>query len=262
MNAIVTAKKNSELVSQRLPPPAGSSWVGVGLGLAEVVLLGSAIQSYRSRSGRTKGTAWAIGAAAVGGLMAVRARSAARQRHALGGIRIAKSITINRSPSEVYEYWRDLRHLPAFISYLESVTVDHGQSTWRAKGPVGVTLEWRAEVTADQRDEHLAWRSMPGASIPNRGQVRFAHAAGNRGTQLSVELFYEPPGGPLGAAFARLLGALPALQLESDLRRLKQILETGEVLHSDASIHTGPHPARPSSQKFAGTSTKFGKAGI
>lgn len=248
MNAPL-ATKNPSLAVQRRQPSASSSWIGVGLGLAEVILLGSAIQSYRSRRGRTRGTALVIGAAALGGVMAARAR---RRSGSPGGIRVAKSITINRSASEVYEYWRDLRHLPAFIGYLESVTVDHGESTWRAKGPAGVTLEWRAEVTADESDERLAWRSMPGASIPNRGEVRFAHAAGDRGTQLSVELFYAPPGGPLGAAFARLLGELPALQLESDLRRLKQILETGEVLHSDASIHAGSHPARPASQKFAG----------
>ncbi|HYQ30803.1 MAG TPA: SRPBCC family protein, partial [Polyangiaceae bacterium] len=169
-----------------------------------------------------------------------------------GGIRVSKSITVNRSPSEVYDYWRELRHLPAFMSHLESVTVDHERSTWRAKGPAGVTIEWVSELTADDEDERLAWRSLPGASIPNQGEVRFARAAGNRGTQLSVELFYEPPGGAVGAAFARLFGELPALQLESDLRRFKQILETGEVLHSDASIHSGPHPARPSAQRFEG----------
>jgi uncharacterized membrane protein len=248
MNAIVPTK--TSLAPSRPQRSPGSNWVGVGLGLAEVVLLGSAIQSYRSRRGRTKGTALVISAAAVGGLMALRAGRAARQSGSPAGIRVAESITINRSASEIYEYWRDLRHLPAFISHLESVTVDNGTSTWRAKGPAGVTLEWRAELTEDQAGQRLAWRSLPNASIPNRGQVRLARAAGDRGTQLSVELFYEPPGGPLGAAFARLLGALPAAQLQSDLRRLKQILETGEVLHSDASIHDGPHPARPSSQKF------------
>ncbi|HYP75376.1 MAG TPA: SRPBCC family protein [Polyangiaceae bacterium] len=248
MNAIVRTR-NPESATQR--PSAGASWLGVGLGVAEVVLLGSAIQSYRSSRGRTKGTALMIGAAAVGGLLAARARSAPRGRSP-GGIRVSKSITVNRSPSEVYDYWRELRHLPAFMSHLESVTVDHERSTWRAKGPAGVTIEWVSELTADDEDERLAWRSLPGASIPNQGEVRFARAAGNRGTQLSVELFYEPPGGAVGAAFARLFGELPALQLESDLRRFKQILETGEVLHSDASIHSGPHPARPSAQRFEG----------
>jgi uncharacterized membrane protein len=84
--------------------------------------------------------------------------------------------------------------------------------------------------------------------VPNRGVVRFKPAPGGRGTELMVELKYDPPAGALGATIAKLFGEEPSQQIAGDLRRLKQVLETGSVVHSDASIHRGPHPARPPAQ--------------
>jgi uncharacterized membrane protein len=75
--------------------------------------------------------------------------------------------------------------------------------------------------------------------------VRFDRAPGDRGTEVRVEVEYDPPAGPIGAAVARLFGEAPEEQIKGDLRRLKQVLEIGEVVHSDSSIHTGPHPAKP-----------------
>jgi uncharacterized membrane protein len=161
-------------------------------------------------------------------------------------IHVRKTITILRSPEEVYTFWRDLENLPRFMEHLESVQVQNGRSTWRAKGPAGTSIEWQAEVVQDHPNESIGWRSVEGATVPNRGAVRFNPAPGGRGTQVVVELKYDPPGGKLGAAVARLFGEEPAVQIDRDLRKLKQILETGEVLHSDASIHRGMHPARPS----------------
>jgi uncharacterized membrane protein len=75
--------------------------------------------------------------------------------------------------------------------------------------------------------------------------VRFVPAPGDQGTEIHVELRYQPPGGRLGAIAAKLFGEEPGQQVKGDLRRLKQVLETGEVVHSDASIHRGAHPAQP-----------------
>jgi uncharacterized membrane protein len=109
-------------------------------------------------------------------------------------------------------------------------------------------------VTLDQPGQRIAWRSVEGTTnVPNRGVVRFAPAPGDRGTEVEVELKYEPPVGALGAAVAKLFGEEPSQQIASDLRRLKQVLETGEVLHSDASIHPGLHPARPTANGAAAT---------
>jgi uncharacterized membrane protein len=108
-----------------------------------------------------------------------------------------------------------------------------------------MSVEWDAEITEDRANELIAWRSLPGAEVDNVGRVRFVPAPGGRGTEVHVELSYRPPAGVLGATFAKLFGEAPEQQIEGDLRRLKQVLETGEVVHSDASIHRGAHSARP-----------------
>jgi len=66
-----------------------------------------------------------------------------------------------------------------------------------------------------------------------------------------VDLSYFPPAGSAGRVIARLFGEAPEQQIEADLRAFKQVLETGEVVHSDASIHRGRHPARPTGDASA-----------
>jgi len=145
-------------------------------------------------------------------------------------------ITINVPPETVYAYWRDLEHLPAFMYHLESVqeTGDR-RSHWVAKAPAGTTVEWDAEITDDVPAELIAWRSLDGASVENSGSVRFGAAPAAQGTEVHVELTYSPPGGTLGSLVAKLFGEEPNQQIGDDLRRLKQVLETGEIARSEAS---------------------------
>jgi uncharacterized membrane protein len=160
-------------------------------------------------------------------------------------VAVRASVTIRRSPGEVYGFWRSLANLPSFMQHLESVSETGEESVWRARGPLGAKLEWRARIVEDEPDERIAWGSLEGATLRNRGKVEFRGDPRGVGTEVHVELAFEPPGGAIGAGLARLFDALPEEWLKNDLRRLKQILETGEVVHSDASIHRGPHPARP-----------------
>jgi uncharacterized membrane protein len=161
-------------------------------------------------------------------------------------IHVLRAITINRPREEVYGFWRNFENLPRFMEHLESVEVLDGQrSHWKAKAPAGTTVEWDAETIEDRPNELIAWRALQNADVANSGSVRFKDAPGGRGTEVIVELRYQPPGGKLGAIIAKLFGEEPTQQVASDLRRLKQVLEVGEVVHSDASIHRGPHPARP-----------------
>ena len=101
--------------------------------------------------------------------------------------------------------------------------------------PLGTSVSWDAELTEDVRGEVIAWRSLPGADVDNSGSVRFEPAPAGRGTEVRVHLRYALPGGRLGATVARLLGEDPHQQVEDDLRRAKQVLETGEVVRSDGS---------------------------
>jgi len=145
-------------------------------------------------------------------------------------------ITINKAPDEVYAHWRDFERLPTFMFHLESVkTIGEGRSHWVAKGPAGTTVEWDAEVTDDVPGDRIAWQSVPGTKLDNSGSVRFRPAPGGQGTEVQVELRYSPPGGTLGAAVAKLFGEEPNQQVSDDLRRFKQMVETGEIARSDAS---------------------------
>lgn len=149
---------------------------------------------------------------------------------------VRRSVTVNRAPEEVYRFWRDLENLPRFMQHLESVKATGGRrSHWVASAPAGTTIEWDAEILEDRPNERITWRSVGDGDVRNEGTVRFVKAPADRGTEVHVELRYQAPGGRAGAALARLFGEEPAQQIRDDLRRLKQVLETGEVLLSDGS---------------------------
>jgi uncharacterized membrane protein len=132
------------------------------------------------------------------------------------------------------------------MAHLESVReLDQRRSYWKVHAPLGTTVEWTAEIIEDRPNELISWRSTADSQVPNSGVVRFATAPGDRGTEVQLEVYYDPPAGVVGVTIAKLLGQEPSQQVDGDLRRLKQVLETGEVVHSDASIHRGLHPARP-----------------
>ena len=224
--------------------PAGWAWTRVAGDVLDLALVGQALSSRRTRSERLL-----LAGAGVLGVACVDAYSARRLQRgahdvAKEGIAVHQAVTIARRPEEVYGFFRDFENLPRFFSHLESVRVDNGHSHWRARGPLGSAIEWDAEIIEDRPAQLIVWRSVANADVPNQGRVQF-RAAGDD-TELEVELRYDPPAGQLGAAVARLFGVAPGQQIASDLRRLKQVLETGEVLHSDSSIHSGMHPARPS----------------
>jgi uncharacterized membrane protein len=146
------------------------------------------------------------------------------------GVRVDKAITIQKPPSEVYSFWRNLENLPRFMKYVDAVTaVGDKQSHWVVRAPRGGTFEWDAEIVNDVPNEVIGWRSLEGSDVDVGGSVRFEAAPANRGTVVRVSLQYNPPGGYIGAAIAKLVGSSPAALIEEDLRRLKQLLETGEI---------------------------------
>jgi len=146
------------------------------------------------------------------------------------GIKLEKSVTINRSPEELYRFWRNFENLPRFMNHLESVTeTGAGRSHWTAKAPAGSTVEWDAEIYNEKEGEMIAWRTLEGADVASAGSVHFEPAASGRGTVVRVVLKYDPPGGKLGALVARLFGENPEQQIAEDLGRFKQLMETGEV---------------------------------
>ncbi|MDO4264247.1 MAG: SRPBCC family protein [Deinococcus sp.] len=146
-----------------------------------------------------------------------------------GNVQVREATTIGKPVDEIYAQWRDLTNLPRIMSHLERVEVlDGRRSRWTAKAPAPLNeVSWEAEITADEPGRRLAWRSLPGSSIENSGEVLFRAAPGDRGTEVIVRLTYRPPGGSFGAVAARMLGEEPAQQMRDDLMRFKREQELG-----------------------------------
>jgi uncharacterized membrane protein len=213
---------------------AGWIWARVGGDVMDLALLGFGFTSDQARPARL-----AAATAAVAGVAALDVMAGRRLAGESGGERFeyaTRAITVNRPPAEVYRFWRDFENLPTFMRHLESVKVTSAQrSRWTAKGPAGTSVEWEAEMVGDRANELIAWRSLPGADVENSGSVHFKLAPGNRGTEVIVRVQYAPPAGAIGAAAAWLFGEEPDQQLHEDLRRFKQVMETGEIARSEAS---------------------------
>ncbi len=168
------------------------------------------------------------------------------------GIHVKKAVTVNRPIDEVYAFWHDFENLPRVMSHLESVTVTGpGQSHWKTQGPAGSTIEWDAVIVGDEVNAMIAWESVPGSDVPNSGVVLFRPAPGDRGTEVILELTFEPPAGRLGRTIARLFGKDPEQQIATGLRQFKQLMETGEVVVSEATVESQglmQRPAQPPEQ--------------
>jgi uncharacterized membrane protein len=229
-----------------LTRPASASWMWsrVAGDAIDLSLLGTALASDEHERGRTAAaTAAVLGVAALDVVCAQRLSEGASADQ---GIHVAHSVTINRPIEEVYDFWHDFENLPRFMLHLEQVrTTGDRRSHWKAKAPAGMSVEWDAVTTEDRPNELIAWRSVEGATVENSGSVRFRRAPGDRGTEVVVELHYDPPGGKVGASIAKLFREEPGQQVPDDLRRFKSVMETGEVLLSDATLKRGPHPAKP-----------------
>lgn len=161
-------------------------------------------------------------------------------RSAKRGFVVTHSEIINRPPADLYNFWLNFENLPKFMRHLVAVWgQNERRSHWVAKAPAGMTVEWDAEITRKVENELIAWRSLEGADVENTGQVQFERLPENRGTRVKVTLRYQPPGGQVGAAFAKLFGEAPEQQIAEDMRRFKQLMETGEI-PSTAGQPAGP----------------------
>jgi uncharacterized membrane protein len=204
---------------------------------------GGALVAY----GLTRGTLGGLVMAGLGGALAYRGISghcpyyhslgisSAGRRHspqaampAGAGVKIERSITINRPPEHLFRLWRNLENLPRIMRHLQQVE-DRGnrRSHWVARTPLGATLEWDAEIITEREPELIGWRSLPGSQVNTAGSVHFKGLPGNRGTEVRVLLKYDPPGGKWVAGFAENYWVGAGEEIAEDLRRFKESMETG-----------------------------------
>ena len=188
---------------------------GAVVGITAVDLL-TAVQAIRAKE---SGSVPAVRGSRKGGAMDLRATT-----------------TIRTPAPEVFAFWRDLENLPTFMAHLEEVRATGDRTShWFAGAPFGKNVAWDAEIIDEVPGEKIAWQSTGDADVPNAGTVRFVPAPDGVSTEVHVVLVYDIPGGAAGKAAARYFGEDPHQQLDDDLRRLKQVLETGEVVRSDGA---------------------------
>jgi len=146
------------------------------------------------------------------------------------GTLIGRSVTINRPRQEIYAAWRDFTRFPEYMDNVRSVEmIDQKTARWTIEAPAGNTVELVTETTHDVPGERIAWKSIEGSSITTAGEVLFFDAPAGRGTIVQLVMTYNPPGGTVGKMIAKLFQREPAIQARRDLRRFKQLMETGEV---------------------------------
>lgn len=215
------------LLSERAP--GDWAWARVAGDAMDLTLLGVASRSPDAEQGKI-----AMTAAAVLGVTAFDAYAARRltasQSAEAPQISVTETVTINATPEVVYQFWRNLENLPLFMRHIESVSETNDRiSHWVATAPAGTSVEWDSELIDDQPGRRLGWRTLPDSEVTHEGMVSFEPAPGERGTVVRVDMLYRPPAGKVGVKIARLFGEEPGVQVKEDLRRLKQLLETGEV---------------------------------
>ncbi|HEX4773647.1 MAG TPA: YgaP-like transmembrane domain [Bryobacteraceae bacterium] len=143
---------------------------------------------------------------------------------------IQRSITIGRSKEELYQFWRNETNLAHIMAHFADVTPrTNGSTHWRVRGPLKQMFEWDSQLTTDEPGSRIAWESLPGTELPNRGEVIFKDAAGGRGSEVFLRMQFEPPLGAAGASIVKALGKVPRLIAGAALRRFKSLVETGEL---------------------------------
>jgi len=194
------------------------------------LISGGALVFYGLKQGSLRG---ALTALAGGGLVYHGAAGQNSIQEAVDmsqSIKVEKTVTINKPAAELYHFWHNFENLPNFMKHLKSVKVyDEKRSHWIANAPLGASVEWDADILEDRENEFIAWASVEGADIENSGFVRFQPASGGRGTEVKVVIEYNPPGGVIGSAIAKLFGEEPEQQVGDELRRFKMLMETGEI---------------------------------
>ena len=213
--------------------PATAVWSRVAGDAIDLACLGAAFISNRSNRGRVVLATAAVAGATLFDMITAHQLSRGVQTRN-GAIPLTVTLTINRKPDELYRYWRDFSNLPKFMKHLDRIESNgERRSHWVAKGPAGSTIEWDAEITDDRPNEFIAWRSVEGSEVGHAGSIRFEPATGVRGTMVTVNMQYRPPLGTVGDAIAAWSGEDPNHTVKMDLRRFKQVMETGEVITTE-----------------------------
>jgi uncharacterized membrane protein len=236
-----------EHASQREPQHRRRPRINVGANeRALSVVGGSMLAAFGLRRGGWAGTALA----ALGGELIWRGTTGhcagyeslgIDRLHGSGPVRVSEIVRINRPSYEIYLFCRKLENLPRIMGHLESIKeTGEGISQWKAKCPPGQSVEWTVVMDRDIPNEYISWRSHNDAQIYSRGSIRLTHSPIGYGTDAHIQVKYEPRAGYIEKFTSMDFGEEPEKELRANLRRLKQILETGEVPTVESSNKRNP----------------------
>ncbi|MBA4136239.1 MAG: cyclase [Opitutus sp.] len=167
------------------------------------------------------------------------------------GTKVVRAVTILKPASELYAFWRNVENLPRIIRHPVTIVArNENESHWSVTAPGDARVEWDSLIINDERDRLIAWRSREGAEIPNAGSVRFEPAPGDEGTEVTIALEYDAPGGRVGDFLAKLTGKEPAQQVADTLRRFKALMEVGEFPTTDGQSTGRPQRRKKSKEKI------------
>ncbi|NHN59276.1 SRPBCC family protein [Halorussus rarus] len=143
---------------------------------------------------------------------------------------VERSVTVGLSADELYGYWRDADRLDEIMGPFAEVTAaGEDRYRWSVAAPLGRQIGWETELVEDRPGELLRWRSNDDATVPNEGSVHFRSAPGDRGTEVTLRLRVDPPGGRVGRTAMGLMGVVPEALASKALYRFKSLAETGEI---------------------------------
>ncbi len=228
-------------------PSAASVWSRVGGDVMDLIFLGKALEEQRNgtkqeRLGVATATVAAVTALDVFCAWKLGHDSKPDEQTEEDATSVGTSVTINGSPEELYQLWRDPQTLPQVMGHFATVTAEaDDRAHWVVNGPVKTSLQWDSQIVQEEPGQSMRWYSLQGAKIPNGGSIKFAPATGGRGTVATLEIDFHPPGGSFGKGAAKVLGVVPQLLAVKALRRFKSLAEAGEIptLQDNVSARTG-----------------------
>jgi uncharacterized membrane protein len=147
------------------------------------------------------------------------------------GVKVVQTVHVNKDRRELYDFWRDFKNLPRVMGHVVNVAEherDPRRSHWVARGPMDQRIVWDAEIITDRPGEVISWESLPDAEVDNAGSVRFDPSPAG-GTDMTVQIQYDPPGGRWTHRLAHLFGQDLEAELREDLRAFKAHMEAGET---------------------------------
>ena len=147
------------------------------------------------------------------------------------------SITVGRGADELHELWlRPTTQTRIWAHFADVAPVDAQTTEWVAHGPAGGEYRWRTQMRDTGPDE-IRWSTLDGADVANAGRLALRPAPGDRGTELHLDVRFDPPGGIVGQAVGKLFHIVPHEIVRKALYQFRALALTGEIPSTD------PQPA-------------------